>query len=203
MFYGSDFRVHQANRPATDFGNRFAKRHLTARDAGDLDGSGGLEGIMTTVTALEPSQREILVNLGNRYAVFGPSMRLPRPVHFNPDADSEILPRVADESGIADERIAQTLRVFGMKRTAPADGNLNADIELVGDDGNLVLIDIKVRERDPKNRDFNQAVQRLTEAADRGRRLEVWYFNIERLKLVIMRFAQSGLQIDELDPLDV
>ena len=158
---------------------------------------------MAAGTALEPSQREILVNLGNRYAVFGPSARLPRPIHFHPDADSEILPRVADESEVAEERIAQTLRVVGMKRSAPTDGNLNADIELLDDDGNRVLVDIKVRERDPKGRDIDQAVERLNEATARGQTLEVWYFNIERLKLVIMRLAQSNLQIDELDPLDV
>jgi hypothetical protein len=80
---------------------------------------------------------------------------------------------------------------------------LNADVELVDDNGHRILIDIKVRERDPKQRDFQQGHQRLTDAASIGQTLEVWYLNIERLKLVVMHLDQSQLRIDELTPLDV
>jgi hypothetical protein len=89
-----------------------------------------------------------------------------------------------------------------MKRAAVGEAK-QADFELFDDEGNRVLIDIKVKERDPKPRDFQQGQQRLTDAASIGQTLEVWYLNIERLKLVVMRLDQSGLRIDELTPLDI
>jgi hypothetical protein len=97
---------------------------------------------MTTASIIDPSQRQILVNLGNRYVVFGPSPGLPQPIQCHPETDSEVLPRVADESEVAETRIAQTLRVAGMKRTAVEEAN-QADFELLDDEGNRVLIDIK------------------------------------------------------------
>jgi hypothetical protein len=158
---------------------------------------------MTTMSTLEPSQRQILVNLGNRYVVFGPAAGLPQPIHFQSQTDSEVLPRVADESEIAEARIAQTLRVYGMKTSAAIEGRLKADVELLAADGNRVLIDIKVREHDPKTSDFDRVYQRLTEAAKMGQTLEFWYFNIERLKLVLMHLDGSHFRIAELTPLDV
>jgi len=158
---------------------------------------------MIAVATLDPSQRQILVNLGNRYVVFGPSTGLPQQIRFDPDTDSEVLPRVADEGEATEERIAQTLRVPGMTRSVATERAPQADVELLDDDGNHVLIDIKVRERDPKQRDIEQAQQRLTEAARTGQTLEVWHFNVERLKLVVMHLDRSGLRFDELIPLDV
>jgi len=158
---------------------------------------------MITMSTLLPSQRQILVNLGNRYVVFGPSGGLPQPIHFRPETDSEVLPRVVDETQITEERIAQTLRVFGMKRAAVPQAIPEADVELLDDDGNRVFVDIKVRERDPKSRDFDLGRRRVTDAANRGQTLEVWYFNIERLKLVVLYLDRSLLKIDELTPLDV
>jgi hypothetical protein len=124
-------------------------------------------------------------------------------IRFDPGKDSEILPRVADEGEATEERIAQTLRVPGMKRSAAIDGAPQADVELLDDEGNHILIDIKVRERDPKQRDIELARQRLTEAARIGQTLEVWHFNVERLKLVVMSLDRSGLRFDELIPLNV
>jgi hypothetical protein len=158
---------------------------------------------MTTMSTLEPSQREVLVNLGNRYAVFGPSASLPQSLHFRPDTDFEVLPHDINEGDASEARIVESLRVYGMKRSATIGGLLNADVELLDDDGNRVLIDIKVRERDPKQRDIEQGHQRLIEAERMGQTLEHWYFNIERLKLVIMHLDRSRLRIDELTPLDV
>jgi hypothetical protein len=158
---------------------------------------------MITVSTLDPSQRQVLVNLGNRYVVFGPSAGLPETIRFDPETNSEVVPRVADESEVSEARIAQSLRVSGMKTAAPTEETRNADVELLDDDGKRVLIDIKVRERDPKQRDFEQAQQRLMEAASIGETLEVWYFNIERLKLVVMHLDQSHFRIAELIPLDV
>ncbi len=158
---------------------------------------------MTTVATINPSQRQMLVNLGNRYVVFGPILTMPQPVYFDPETDSEVLPRVADESEVAEARITQTLRVPGMKTSSAVGEHLQADLVLSDDAGNRILVDIKVREHDPKARDFEQGQRRLTEAASIGQRLEIWFFNIERLNLRIMSLDQSDLHIDELIPIDV
>ena len=113
-----------------------------------------------------------------------------------------MLPRVADESEVAEARIAETLRVSGMTRSTAVDPS-KADIELIDDKGNHILIDIKVRERDPKKRDFDQGQERLKEAADLGQTLEIWYFNIEQLKITVMRGLGSNLQFEELTPINV
>ena len=156
---------------------------------------------MPAVSTLD-APRQVLVNLGNRYVVFGPSLGLPQPLRFDREIDSEVLPRVADESEIAGARIADTLRVSGMTRSSEVDTQ-KADVELIDDEGNRVLIDINVRERDPKQRDLMQGHERLREAASIGQTLEVWYFNIERLKLTIMHRKEEKFQIDELTPIDV
>jgi hypothetical protein len=158
---------------------------------------------MTLTSILAPSEREVLVNLGNRYAVFGPPSGLPRPIHFHPDTDSDVLPRVVDEGEVAEERIAQTLRIHGMDRLTASEGPPRDDVEFRDGDGNRLFVEIKVRERDPKARDIEQGHQRLSDAANMGQALELWYFNIERLKLVVMHLNRSRLQIDELTPLDV
>jgi hypothetical protein len=79
----------------------------------------------------------------------------------------------------------------------------NADFALLDHNGNRVFVDVKVRESDPKRRDFEQWTQRLKAAASTGQILEVWYFNIERSKLGVMHLDQSRLRHDELMPLDV
>ncbi len=154
----------------------------------------------------EPStldaSRQVLVNLGNRYAVFAPSPGLPQPIRFNPETDFGVLPRVVDENEVAEARIAETLRVSGMTRSTAVDPS-KADIELIDDKGNHILIDIKVRERDPKKRDFDQGQERLKEAAALGQTLEIWYFNIERLKITVMRGLGHNLQLVELTPINV
>jgi hypothetical protein len=113
------------------------------------------------------------------------------------------LPGNLDQDEAVESRIVQTLRVHGMKSAISNGGGSNADIELLDDDGHRVLIDIKVRERDPQQRDIEQGHQRLIEAARAGQTLEVWHFNVERLKLVVMHLDRSRLRIDELTPLDV
>jgi len=158
---------------------------------------------MISTLALPTSQHQILVNLGNRYAVFGPPPALPNSIQFDPEKDSEDLPRVPDEIEFAEERIAQSLRVAGMKRSLPPD-DTSADLELIDEEGHCILVELKVRENDPRARDYDQARERLTEAGRRGEAIEIWHFNIERLKLVIMRMEKSRqFRVDELNPLDV
>jgi hypothetical protein len=159
---------------------------------------------MNNKLSTNPARRQVLVNLGNRFVVFGPDHGLPEPIRFDPQ-DSPILPRVADESEGTEVRIMETLQVSGMTRenSNPATRS-TADIELLGPDGNRILIDVKVREGDPKRRDFEAGTERLRLAKAEGQNLEIWFFNIERPKLTVMRFDSfSHLQLDDLVPLNV
>jgi hypothetical protein len=70
---------------------------------------------MNNITPIDPAKRQVLVNLGNRFVVFGPDGGLPEPLRFDP-IDSIATPRVADESEVAETRIAETLRISGMTR---------------------------------------------------------------------------------------
>ena len=142
---------------------------------------------MNSSSPIDPARRQVLVNLGNRFVVFGPDGGLPEPLRFNP-GDSPILPRVADESEAAETRIAETLQVSGMTRsTTGRETAENADIELVDSIGNRILIDVKVRERDPKERDLKLGTELLDLAKSKGQNLEVWFLNIERLCMAISK----------------
>lgn len=149
------------------------------------------------------SEFEVLVNLGNRYVVFGRDDRLPGPSAFNAQTDSKILPRVADEGDIAERRIAETLQVTGynVSRSATA-ADSGWDIELSKPDGTRIFVEIKVRERELKQRDFETLMQRLSTSNDKSKAVEVWTFNIEKLGLSILRLTDS-LEIERLVPLDV
>lgn len=158
---------------------------------------------MNSISPADPDRRQILVNIGNRFVVFGPEGGLPEPLRFDPDA-SPTLPRVADESDVAESRITETLQVAGMTRAqSQSAGNIGADIELVNSAGDHIRVEVKVRERDPKRRDFDTGMERLNLAKSKNQRAEVWFFNIERLKLTVMRLEGSALQFDQLVPLNV
>jgi hypothetical protein len=159
---------------------------------------------MTYMPSADPAKRQVLVNLGNRFVVFGPQGGLPEPLRFDP-ASSPILPPVSDDNYRAAMRIAETLQVSGMTRTpsGPASADSGADIELVDPAGHHILIDIKVREADPKLRDLQSGTERLKLAKSKGQNLEVWFFNLERLNLSVMRLDGSELRVDSLVPLNV
>ncbi|MFM0610190.1 hypothetical protein PQR05_37425 [Paraburkholderia sediminicola] len=159
---------------------------------------------MKMATTQDRSQRQILVNVGNRYVVFGTRGGLPQSLHFRPETHSTILPRVADESDIAYSRIIETLEVSDLTKEFPAIEDLTeADIVLRGDNDVSIFADIKVRNSDLKTRDFDVAARRVRAAADQRKSLEVWFFNIERLGVMIVRFEEGRLKIDELVALDV
>jgi len=155
-------------------------------------------------TKFDRSQRQILVNLGNRYVIFGPSGGLPRKFDFDPVVDSIILPRVADESEVAHTRIAETLRVVGMEKTFPLSDEPNQpDLVLSDKDGNRVLVEVKVRQGDPKGRDLSIAWERSKEAKQQGLMYENWFFNVDRLKLLRVYWDHEVPIIEESVPLDV
>jgi len=158
---------------------------------------------MNGTSQLDPSRRQVLVNLGNRFVVFGSDAGLPEPLRFNPN-ESPIFPRVSDESEVAEQRIVETLQVTGLTRLDPhPTTNGSTDVELVDASGKRTFVEIKVRERDPKQREFQHGREILESLKSKGENLEIWFFNIERLKLTVMRLDGHTLRIDELVPLDV
>lgn len=158
---------------------------------------------MNDASTIEPANRQVLVNLGNRFVVFGSDGGFPTPVRFDP-VQSPILPRVEDEGDIAEARIAETLQVFGMSRQALGSSiSSNGDVELIGETGERILVDIKVREQDPKRRDIAVALDNLHLARSRGEKQEVWFFNIGRLRLTVMWLDGGELRFDDLVPLNV
>lgn len=149
-------------------------------------------------------QDQVLVNLGNRFVVFGEAAGPPQEPQFNPDEDSVDLPRVADEYEVAGERIAQSLRLSGHRRLSSEEaGVAEADLVLVGPDGQRTIIDLKVRDHDPRQRELLNAFEWLRSHKDEPGRPEVWLFNVERLGLSIITDGAQGPQVRRLTPLDV
>ncbi len=155
------------------------------------------------MTTSSPTQRQILVHIGNRHVVFGPTGTIPQAILFDPTTDSEEFLRVADENENAENQIVSSLMVRGLTRLPPSDASLGADIELRDDSEHRLFVDIKVKDHDPRSRDYDQATERLKNAASARKRLEVWYFNIERLKLHVIYLEGTQLRFEELVPLKV
>ncbi|WP_186085773.1 hypothetical protein [Burkholderia gladioli] len=152
---------------------------------------------MTSIT--NPAERQVLVNLGNRYVVFGPELGLPHKPHFDPDLDSEVLPRVADESEIAGQRILQTLRVDDLVVVDTQEGDdIGVDVVLSDTEGRRVFVEIKTREHDPKRKETEIAFEKVREAEKANKLLEVWHFNIDRLKLIIQTYRDGLPRVFEL-----
>src|ERR1700730_6394914 len=105
----------------------------------------GWRNFMNNTPSTDPAKRQVFVNLSNRFVVFDPDGGLPKQLRFDPE-DSAILPRVADESEVAEARIEET----------------------------SIFVDIKVRERDPRRRDFQSGTERLKLAKSKGQDQEVW-----------------------------
>ncbi|SCB40715.1 hypothetical protein [Rhizobium hainanense] len=146
--------------------------------------------------------RQILVNLGNRWAVLGTALTLPGTVKFSP-ADGKPLDRVADEADAAEQRIYQTLRVSDAEVVRGGSSD-EADLVLIAPDGSRTLVEIKVREYQPKAKDLEPIFKRLVSLNDTNlHKLEVWVFNVERLRLHI--YSYNGRHIDdkEFAPLNI
>ncbi|WP_336601903.1 hypothetical protein [Paraburkholderia bengalensis] len=150
--------------------------------------------------------RQVLSVIGNRYVVFGPVPGLDQPAMFDPDRDASVLPRVADESDFAPERLIQSLRVYGMKRVSTPESESSAaeaDLVLADHEGAPIFIDVKVRAHSPKSRDLNAGYDQVRLGRDEGRNVEVWHFNTERLNLLIQAY-DGGMPVHcELPPVDV
>jgi hypothetical protein len=160
------------------------------------------EGFIVSPAA-DPSKRQILANFGNRYVAFAPEGGRPISPAFDPQ-DSATFPRVADESEAAESRIVETLEIEGLKRLSiEAEPMDFADIAFADDEGRAIFIDVKVRESEPKHRDLDKATARIRAEASKGRDLQVWFFNVERLGLTVMRFDGPTLLFDQFVPINV
>lgn len=145
-----------------------------------------------TVQSLDiNAERQILVNLGNRYVVFGPPTGLPAKSVFRPD-DLQVLPRVAAEADEAESRIVQTIRVTGLDRVEPAPSEFGWDIEFRDKKGQRLFVDIKTRDGPIRASDFERAFQRALEAQKEHREFETWFFNVDRLSLTIVGNPHSN-----------
>ncbi|MGM4877059.1 hypothetical protein AB7645_38155 [Bradyrhizobium sp. 956_D2_N1_5] len=130
----------------------------------------------------ELTQRQILVNLGNRWAVLATNLTLPGDPKFTP-TDGASLKRVADESDVAERRIYETLKVSDAE-VIRGEENSGFDLKIRTNNGREILVEIKVLEHEPNRKDYDAIFKRLgTFPRDDELPREIWVFNIERLKL--------------------
>lgn len=91
-----------------------------------------------------------------------------------------------------------------MEKTFPLSDEPNQpDLVLSDKDGNRVLVEVKVRQGDPKGRDLSIAWERSKEAKQQGLMYENWFFNVDRLKLLRVYWDHEVPIIEESVPLDV
>ena len=159
------------------------------------------QGLKVGITSYEG--RQILALIGNRYVVFAPEAGPPLRLSFDP----ERIPspdRVGDESDFPVSRLVDSLQIEGMRRVflaSPDDSR--GDVAFADGAGGMVLVDVKVRESEPKRRDLDRAMVAIKAAGDQGQHLEVWFFNIERIGLKIMRLNGAPLEFQDFVPLHI
>jgi hypothetical protein len=90
-----------------------------------------------------------------------------------------------------------------MKKSLAPHDESEGDIVLIDEEGNRTIVEIKVRTSDPKQRDLNQATELLKKSGYSGTNLEIWFFNIEKLKLIVMSMHRGSLDINTKLALDV
>lgn len=158
------------------------------------------------IRAKNPATRQVLVNIGNRYVVFGSRTVLPNHHVLGPkDVRQRFSERVGDEYDFPHERLVQSVQVDGAEVRPAYGSDYGWDIEIIYPDESKALVEIKIRTRDFINREFDQHLAWLREVKALGSGSpEVWNFNIERLRLNIMSVDAGGMPNHfELEPLNV
>jgi hypothetical protein len=152
-----------------------------------------------------PANRQVLLNVGNRFVVFASPQTLPANSAFSPDELPPPLSRVPDEGDIYEQRTVESIRVSGAEVSSVDSGDRGWDFEIVDPQGNRTLVEMKVRNRDPKHSDYQQMLEHLRHYAEStNRHLEIWNLNIERLTLNILTQDDRGVSAPiELTPIDV
>jgi hypothetical protein len=134
----------------------------------------------------EPPFRQVLVNIGNRFVVFGTQQSLPMPVKFGPENAQRPRRRVGDEMEIDERRIIESIRVSDARVVTHELPNAQADFALHDDREITTIVEFKVQDRAPRLREIEAIFKAVREAHNnQARKFEVWYLNVERLQLQI------------------
>lgn len=158
------------------------------------------------VAPLAPDERQILANIGNRYVVFGSQVRMHRQPLLGPeDVRTHFAERVGDELDFPAERLIGSIQVAGAEvRCTPPQEAETSDLQVTFANGATILVDVKVGTRDFKGDELQRHWTHIREANRTvGAPHEVWSFNIDRLKLMVL-FVEEGMAgFSELDALRV
>lgn len=151
-----------------------------------------------------PYERQILVNVGNRYVVFGSQIRIHGQGLLGPgDVRDRFAERVGDETEFPPERLIGSIQIKDADvLDAPATGVPWADLRVNFANGGALTVDVKVGVRDFKTEELERHWAELRELSRKpGPPHEVWNFNVERLKLTILGWDGTIPQLADLDPL--
>lgn len=129
-----------------------------------------------------PSDRQVLAAIGNRFVVFGSGSTLRDAPRFGPADVRERLPRVGDERDDVEQRIAGSLVVEGFE-VRSVEGREFGDVELLGPAEETILVEIRAGDRDFGGVNLTRAWAELGGAEERR---EIWGFNIEALSLGLL-----------------
>ncbi len=134
----------------------------------------------------EPPYRQVLVNIGNRFVVFGTQQSLPMPVKFGPEDAQRPKRRVGDETELDERRIIESIKVSDAHIVTHELPNTQVDFAL-RDNGNVTtIVEFKVQDRAPRQREIEAIFKAVREAQpNQATQFEVWYLNAERLHLQI------------------
>ncbi len=158
---------------------------------------------MKTELSIKRVERQILALMGNQWVVFAHSTTLPHSSEFDPIRDSTPLPRVGGMADASENRIALSVQISGYKRDQTAN-DFRADVAFLTDaTDQKLLVDIKIKDHDPRSRDIDASETLIRNAEAHGDKLEVWFFNRERLKLTVIYHELGRMHFEELFPLDV
>jgi hypothetical protein len=137
----------------------------------------------------------VLVNVGNRYVVFGTRASLPSRRTLGPaDVRLRFSERVGDEYEFPHERLVRSILVDGAEVRQCEKTETNGDIEVIYPNSIPVLAEIKIKTHDFTRRELEQHTRWLnTFTGSTDYFPEVWNFNIERLRLSILYLDRNNL----------
>lgn len=155
----------------------------------------------TSVSAIASGHRQIRAVFGNRTVVFG-AIHAGDPITFTPEKDSVVVwPRV---SGPTEAQIAASLKVSGYTVIEPENtADSGYDLALIAPDGARVLVDIKLRDGPPTEREKERLTAELRDRCSQEERWEIWRFSKDRLSLVIYSLSEDQMHLEVLVPLNV
>lgn len=138
--------------------------------------------------------------LGNRNVVFG-SPNYKGPLVFTPEQDSVRVPRIA---GMSESCLAEHLKVDGYQVIErPVQSDTSGDLVLKGPDGTRVLIELKIRDDSPTDRERMRLAAEMSSRNADGMPVEVWRFSSNPLVLEILSLQQGSVHCETLVPLNV